>query len=120
VLPQVAGTNVVKPTPEPRLRCSSSWLSRTGGPVARRNLKDDEIEPRVVSATKPDRVVWSTLWPSRPNDQVHFELTAVASETLLRFTLLTPDDPPVESKTGDLRRRLNQLLFAELRFSYGQ
>lgn len=100
------------------------WTSLVGPrqPLARPwlNLKDDEIEPRVLSATKPDRVVWSTLWPSRPNDEVHFELTTVDTETLLRFRLLTPGEASDESKTGHLRRRLNQLLFADLRFSYGQ
>lgn len=51
---------------------------------------------------------------------MHLELTAAGSETLLKFTLLTPDDVPDQSKTGHLRRRLNELLFADLRFSYGQ
>jgi hypothetical protein len=74
----------------------------------------------IVEAESPTLVVWSSLWPSRPNDQVHFQLTAVAGETLLRFTLLTPAELPDQSKTGHLRRRLNQLLFADLRFSYGQ
>jgi hypothetical protein len=41
-------------------------------------------------------------------------------ETRLRFTLLTPNDAPDESKTGHIRRRMNHLLFADLRFSYGQ
>lgn len=84
------------------------------------NLLSDEQEPRVLAAEKPDRVVWSSLWPSRPNDQVDFELAAVGGETSLKFTLLTPDEPPDQSKTGHLRRRLNHLLFADLRFSYGQ
>lgn len=48
------------------------------------------------------------------------ELATADSQTLLKFTLLTPDDLPDQSKTGHLRRRLNQLLFADLRFSYGQ
>jgi hypothetical protein len=74
-----------------------------------------------VEAEKPNWVVWSSPWPSRPNDQVHFELTAVGDETSLKFTLLTPDEAPDQSKTGHLRRRLNHhLLFADLRFSYGQ
>jgi hypothetical protein len=95
---------------DPRLPGARPWL----------NLLDDEVEPTILDAEKPIRVVWSSLWPSRPNDQVHLELTAVASETSLRFTLLTPDDPPDASKTGHLRRRVNHLLFADLRFSYGQ
>lgn len=83
------------------------------------NLLDDEVEPRILDAEKPVRVVWSSLWPSRPNDQLHLEVSAVRGETLLRFTLWTPDEPPDASKTGHLRRRVNHLLFADLRFSYG-
>jgi hypothetical protein len=84
------------------------------------NLLPDEVEPKVLEAEKPSRVVWSSLWPSRPNDQVHFEIIPYERGCGLRFSLLTPDDPPDESKTGHLRRRLNQLLFADLRLSYGQ
>ena len=84
-------------------------------------LLADEVEPRVLAADEPGRVVWSSLWPSRPEDQVHFDLTASPDGgTLLRFTLLTPAEAPDQSKTGHLRRRLNQLLFADLRYSYGQ
>jgi hypothetical protein len=67
-----------------------------------------------LEVEEPNRVVWSSLWPRRPNDQVHFELTAVGGETSLRFALLTPDEAPGQSKTGHLRRRLNHLLFANL------
>jgi hypothetical protein len=84
------------------------------------DLLEDEVEPHVLFARKPDEVVWSSLWPSRPNDTVHLTLSTSGSQTLLRFTLLTPDELPDPSKTGHLRRRLNHLLFADLRFSYGQ
>lgn len=83
-------------------------------------LLDDEVEPRVLESREPDRVVWSSLWPSRPRDQVVLELEPAGVGTLLRFTLLTPDVPPDDSKTGHLRRRLNHLLYADLRYSYGQ
>jgi hypothetical protein len=76
--------------------------------------------PRILQAEEPHLVVWSSLWPSRPHDEVHFELEAIGTETSLRFRLLTPDEAPDESKTGHLRHRLNHLLFADLRFSYGQ
>ena len=85
------------------------------------NLLDDEIEPRVLRSEKPGTVVWSSLWPSRPEEEIHFELTATdGGGTSLRFTLLSPDSTPDQSKTGHLRRRLNELLFADLRLSYGQ
>ena len=83
-------------------------------------LVSDEVEPQVLQAAKPNLVVWSSLWPSRPADQVRFELIEVDGETSLRFTLLTPNDPPHEDRARDLRKRLSSLLFADLRYSYGQ
>ena len=38
----------------------------------------------------------------------------------VRFTLPTPDDPPDQSAAGYLRKWINHLLFADLRFSFGQ
>ncbi len=84
------------------------------------NLLDDEVAPRVLEAQEPTRVLWSSLWPHRPDDEILLELESVADETLLRFTLRTAAEYPDESQTGHLRRRLNVLLFADLRFSYGQ
>jgi len=80
----------------------------------------DEVEPNVLLARKPDEVIWSPLWPSSPDDTLHLTLSTSGSETLLGFTLLTPDQSPYPSKTGHLRRRLNHLLFADLRYSYRQ
>lgn len=84
------------------------------------DLLPDEVEPRVLESTEPARVVWSSLWPSRPDDRVQLDLAVAGDGTSLRFTLLTPDAPPDVSKAGHLRRRLNVILFADLRFSYGQ
>ena len=95
---------------QPRRPGARPWL----------NLLEDEVDPRVLEAQRPTRVVWSSLWPRRPRDQIRLELATAGSETLLKFTLLTPADLPDQSKTGHMRRRLNQLLFADLRFSYGQ
>ena len=95
---------------QPEREGTRPWLS----------LDADEAAPRILGAEEPNRVVWSSLWPSRPNDEVHFELAAIGSETSLKFTLLTPDEPPDQSTTGHLRHRLNHLLFADLRYSYGQ
>lgn len=84
------------------------------------NLHRDEVEPRVLESERPKRVVWSSLWPSRPNDQVHFDLATAGDETLVKFSLLTSDDPPDDKIAGHLRYRMNVLLFADLRYSYGQ
>lgn len=84
------------------------------------DLLDDEVAPRVVESDAPKRVVWSSLWTSRPGDRVVIELAAAGCDTAVTFTLLAAGDPPDDSRTGHIRRRVNQLLFADLRFSYGQ
>lgn len=71
----------------------------------------------------PPPIVWDSLTSpekSGARPWLDLELAADGTETLLRFTLLTPDERPDDSKTGHIRRRINQLLFADLRFSYGQ
>lgn len=97
-------------------------LCRPRDPLARPwlALLPDEVDPTVLESHEPDLVVWSSLWPGRPRDVVRLEVAARGNETLLRFTLLTPDEVPDARKLGHLRRRLNHLLFADLRFSYGQ
>lgn len=95
---------------QPRQPRTRPWL----------NLLPDEVEPTISSADEPATVVWSSLWPSIPDVQVRLDLTADGSGgTSLRFTSLAQDEPD-PSKTGHLRRRLNQILFADLRYSYGQ
>ena len=73
-------------------------------------LLSDEVEPQILVAEEP----------TRPHDQVQLELSSVGGETALTFTLWTPEEPPDSSKLGHLRKRLNHLLGADLRFSYGQ
>lgn len=89
-------------------------------------LLEDEVAPRVLRSDAPHTVVWSSLWPSRPHDEIHLRLSTrdlaalSSSQTMLEFTLFSPDEEPDASKLGHLRKRLNHLLFADLRFSYGQ
>jgi uncharacterized protein YndB with AHSA1/START domain len=83
-------------------------------------LERGEVEPRVLESEEPHRLVWSSLWPERPRDVVVFEIEPQETGSSLRFTLLTPDEPPEAGRIGHLRRRLNVMLFADLRFSYGQ
>lgn len=48
------------------------------------------------------------------------ERTQLVAETALRWTLTTEAEPPDQSTTGHLRYRMNKLINADLRFSYGQ
>ena len=81
-------------------------------------LLDDEIAPEIVEAG-PSRVVWASIWPSRPDARIEFQLTA-SSGTFLRWTLLLEDPMPDASKLGHLRKRINELINANLRYSFGQ
>jgi uncharacterized protein YndB with AHSA1/START domain len=96
---------------DPRRPGARPWLE----------LLPDEVEPTVLAAEAPRSVVWSSLWPSRPDDQVRLEL-AVSRDggTALTFTLLSPGEMPDASKLGHLRSRVNRLLFGDLRMSFGQ
>ena len=83
-------------------------------------LLADEQPPRVLRA-EPDRlVVWSSLWPSRPDAEIRFELEPEGAETRLRWILLVEAPLPDASKLGHLRKRLNQLINGDLRSTFGQ
>jgi hypothetical protein len=95
---------------EPRRSAGRPWLV----------LLDDEVEPTIVEAAEPYRVVWSSIWPSRPHDRIEFDIAPDGDGTALRWTLRTPDDAPDASKTGHIRYRMNVLINQYLRYSYGQ
>jgi hypothetical protein len=105
--PHVVAGSLQEPDSDP----ARPWLRLLG----------DEQRPRVVEARPPELVVWSSLWPSRPDALVRFDLTSDGhGGTDLRWTLLVAEPAPDASKLGHLRKRLNQLINAELRYSYGQ
>jgi hypothetical protein len=84
-------------------------------------LRPDEVWPQVVQADPPALVVWSSLWSVRPDAVIRFDLPPDASSgTDLRWTLLVcepvPDDDVIES----MRYRLNQLINANLRYTFGE
>ncbi|MDT9592642.1 hypothetical protein RDV89_06170 [Nocardioides zeae] len=93
---------------QPRRSAVRPWL----------DLRDGEVEPRVLVAEAPGRVVWSTLWADRAGDEIHLELAAHESETALTVVLRSPQAASEET-TKALRHRLSQLFFGELRESYG-
>lgn len=96
---------------EPERQGARPWLG----------LLPDEVAPTVLEAEEPRWLTWSSLWPSRAQDVVRFELAASPDGgTALTFRLLTGGGVPDASKLGHLRRRVNQLLFGDLRASYGQ
>jgi hypothetical protein len=84
------------------------------------HLRDDEIRPRILEVEEPRLVVWSSLWPKLLDAQIRFDLSADGSETSLRWTLLAPEPLPDHAVVGHLRKRMNRLVNADLRFTFGQ
>ncbi|BCJ33783.1 hypothetical protein Athai_12860 [Actinocatenispora thailandica] len=85
-------------------------------------LLGDERAPRLVEADPPGLVVWSSLWGRRPDARVRFDIAVDASGagSDVRWTLLVADPAPDSALLGHLRKRLNELINADLRYSFGQ
>ncbi|WP_248966091.1 hypothetical protein [Sphaerisporangium perillae] len=84
------------------------------------DLRPDEVEPRILQAVEPALVVWSSLWPERPGDEIRFDVGPAQNGCALRWTLLTPGEAPERAVIDHLRHRLNFLINARLGFSFGQ
>lgn len=84
-------------------------------------LAADEQPPQVVESVRPQLVVWSSLWPQRPDALIRFDLPADAAGqgTDLTWTLLVEEPEPHPALLGHLRKRINELINAELRYSFG-
>lgn len=83
-------------------------------------LLDDEVRPQVIRCDEPGLVVWSSIWLRRPDAVIRFELPPGGGGTDLRWTLSVDEPTPGEALLGHLRKRMNQLINADLRYSFGQ
>jgi hypothetical protein len=94
---------------DPRLPTGRPWLFLVG----------DEVPPRILRAERPRLVVWSSLWPDRPDDEVRFDLGSDGGAgCVLRWTLLAAREAPGEERRGRMRYRLNTLINNNLRQSF--
>ncbi|MBF9519544.1 hypothetical protein [Mycobacteroides chelonae] len=86
------------------------------------HLLDDEVAPDVLESQAPGYVVWSSLWPRRADARIIFELPqgGPGAGTDLRWTLTIEEPAPDEKMTGHMRTRINTLIHANLRYTYGQ
>jgi len=94
---------------EPNRQPSRHWLVLLG----------DETLPTVLDAEEFTRVRWSSLWHRRPDAVLDIELTGSGGGTAVHRTLIADDPAPDVSLNGHMRKRVNELLFAHLRYSYG-
>jgi hypothetical protein len=104
--PRVVFEALVQPNRDP----ARPWLT----------LLDDE-KPPVIEATQEFALVtWSSLWVKRPDTLIRFDLTEATSGTDLRWTLYVDDPAPDDPLIGHMRKRMNQLINANLRYTFGQ
>ena len=84
-------------------------------------LLDDEVRPDVLRAEPPSLVIWSSIWARRPDARIRFDLLPDGSGqgTDLCWTLLVEEPSPSDDLVGHMRKRMNQLINAELRYSFG-
>lgn len=84
-------------------------------------LTEDEVAPTVLGVEPPSRVEWSSLWPDRPDLRVVFTLEpGDAGGSDVQWILYAAEPLPGPECTRHLARRVSTLVFADLRYAYGQ
>jgi hypothetical protein len=85
-------------------------------------LLDDETDPAVVESREPDCVVWSSLWTKRPDARLRFDLPSDSTGhgTDLCWTLMVEEPMPDDPLLGHMRKRVNELINGNLRYTFGQ
>jgi hypothetical protein len=117
---EVATTEKTQPPP-PHIVWQALADPAIAGPRMWLRIGRGERRPEVVQSRAPDLVVWSSLWVDRPKDRIRFEIASDGlSGSTLRWTLLAGEDGPPAERIAEMRYRLNQLINAELRYSFGQ
>jgi hypothetical protein len=84
-------------------------------------LRPDEQWPEILLAEESHTVVWSSIWSRRPDARVRFDLRygGGGGGTALRWTLSVDEPAPEPSLIRHMCKRLNELINAELRYSFG-
>jgi hypothetical protein len=88
---------------------SGAWLS----------LREDQ-QPPEVKVDQPDLVIWSSIWASCPDARVRLDLAAEGEGTALRWTLLVDPPVPEPALLRHMGKGLNQLINADLRYTFVQ
>ncbi|MGU3586686.1 hypothetical protein ACLBYD_26400 [Rhodococcus sp. C26F] len=81
----------------------------------------DEQRPEIIETIEPHLVVWTSIWPWRRDARIRFELSGSRrSDTTVCWTLTVDDPIPDDETIIRMRKRVNELINANLRFTFGQ
>lgn len=80
------------------------------------HLHDGEVPPRVLLAIPHSLVIWSSLWPDRPDDEIRLDI----DDERCTWTLMGEAAEHDEERLDQLRYRLDVIINADLRYSFGQ
>lgn len=96
-------------------------LIRPQWPQARHwlNLFENERPPRILWSSPSDEVTWSSTWTHHPEVEIRFGLSPRNCGTSVRVELHAPEPVPSEASIGHLRKRILELIFRDLQYSYG-
>ncbi len=89
-------------------------------PTSAADRQPRQYDRKSFESDEPTLVVWSSIWPKRSDAVIRFNLPPRGGGTNLRWTLSVEEPIPNEALLGHLRKRMNQLINAELRYSFGQ
>lgn len=84
------------------------------------DLLPDEQHPVVIESNPPRSLTWSSIWTQRPDAVIRFELPGDSNGTNLRWMLYVDEPLPDQPLIGHMRKRMNQLINANLRYTFGQ
>ena len=83
-------------------------------------LHHDEQRPTIAEAVEPKLVVWTSIWPWRPDARIRFDITGPPrGSATLCWTLIVDEPVPDRETTVRMRKRVNELINANLRFTFG-
>jgi hypothetical protein len=82
-------------------------------------LLDDERVPDVLEAERPTLVVWSSIWTSRPDALIRFDLDGPMNASV-RWSLMVEAPVLDDRQLRHFGKRIGDLVFANLRYTYGQ
>ncbi|MHA4854936.1 hypothetical protein L1080_036320 [Rhodococcus sp. MSC1_016] len=84
-------------------------------------LHTDEQPPTIAEAVEPNLVVWTSIGPWRPHARIRFDITGLPrGGSTLSWTLIVDEPVPDGETTVRMRKRVNEFINANLRFTFGQ